>query len=151
MITDEANIVDIQAEIEGPVGTPYEGGVFRCKLAVENDFPNNPPKGTPLPHSGFFITKIFHPNVSEKGEICVNTLKKDWNPTAWSLYNILEVVKCLLIVPFPESSLNEQAGKLIMENYEEYFKHAKLITSLYATPKELKTLENVHCHPCRTP
>lgn len=30
-----------------------------------------------------------------------------------------------------------------MENYEEYFKHAKLITSLYATPKELKTLENV--------
>jgi ubiquitin-conjugating enzyme E2 S len=70
-------------------------------------------------------------------------LKKDWNPTQWSLYNILEVVKCLLIVPFPESSLNEQAGKLIMENYEEYFKHAKLITSLYATPKELKTLENV--------
>jgi ubiquitin-conjugating enzyme E2 S len=44
-------------------------------------------------------------------------LKKDWNPAAWSLYNILEVVKCLLIVPFPESSLNEQAGKLIMENY----------------------------------
>jgi ubiquitin-conjugating enzyme E2 S len=94
-------------------------------------------------HLGFFITKIFHPNVSEKGEICVNTLKKDWNPTNWSLYNILEVVKCLLIVPFPESSLNEQAGKLIMENYEEYFKHAKLITSLYATPKELKSLENV--------
>lgn len=81
----------------------------------------------------------------------MNTLKKDWNPTAWSLYNILEVVKCLLIVPFPESSLNEQAGKLIMENYEEYFKHAKLITSLYATPKELKTLENVPSPPCRTP
>ena len=113
--------------------------------------PQQPAQRYSPTHSGFFITKIFHPNVSEKGEICVNTLKKDWNPTAWSLYNILEVVKCLLIVPFPESSLNEQAGKLIMENYEEYFKHAKLITSLYATPKELKTLENVHCHPCRTP
>lgn len=93
---------------------------------------------------GFFITKIFHPNVSEKGEICVNTLKKDWDPTNWSLYNIFEVVKCLLIVPFPESALNEQAGKLFMDNYGEYFKHAKLITSLYATPKELKTLENVN-------
>lgn len=51
--------------------------------------------------------------MSEKGEICVNTLKKDWNPQAWSLYNIFEVahsliqvVKCLLIVPFPESALN---------------------------------------------
>lgn len=84
MIINESDATDIQADIEGPVGTPYEGGLFRCKLAVENDFPNNPPKG-------FFVTKIFHPNVSEKGEICVNTLKKDWNPAAWSLYNILEV------------------------------------------------------------
>ena len=73
------------------------------------------------------MTKIFHPNVSEKGEICVNTLKKDWNPQAWSIYNIFEVIKCLLIVPFPESSLNEEAGKLFMDDYKEYFKHAKLI------------------------
>jgi ubiquitin-conjugating enzyme E2 S len=29
---------------------------------------------------GFFETKIFHPNVSSLGEICVNTLKKDWQP-----------------------------------------------------------------------
>jgi len=48
MILNEVDITDIQAEIEGPVGTPYEGGIFRCKLAVENDFPNNPPKGMVL-------------------------------------------------------------------------------------------------------
>jgi ubiquitin-conjugating enzyme E2 S len=24
------------------------------------------------------LTKIFHPNVSKAGEICVNTLKRDW-------------------------------------------------------------------------
>lgn len=29
---------------------------------------------------GFFMTKIFHPNVANNGEICVNTLKKDWKP-----------------------------------------------------------------------
>lgn len=74
--------------------------------------------------------------MSEKGEICVNTLKKDWNPTAWSLRNIFEVIKCLLIVPFPESSLNEEAGKLFMENYDEYFKRAKLLTGIYAGKKE---------------
>ena len=45
IIINESDITDIQAEIEGPSGTPYEGGIFRCKLAVENDFPNNPPKG----------------------------------------------------------------------------------------------------------
>ena len=28
---------------------------------------------------GFFTTKIFHPNVSNVGEICVNALKRDWS------------------------------------------------------------------------
>lgn len=34
MIINENDATDIQADIEGPVGTPYEGGVFRCKLAI---------------------------------------------------------------------------------------------------------------------
>ena len=38
------------------------------------------------------LTKIFHPNIGPQGEICVNSLKKDWNPTSWSLYNIFEVI-----------------------------------------------------------
>ncbi len=41
----------------------------------------------------------------------------------------------MLIIPFPESALNEEAGKLFMENYDEYFKHAKLLTELYAMNK----------------
>ncbi len=65
------------------MSTPYEGGVFRCVLKIEDEFPQKPPKG-------YFITKIFHPNVSPAGEICVNILKKDWDPTNWSLRNILE-------------------------------------------------------------
>ena len=113
VIVNDLDILDIQADIEGPEGTPFEGGLFRCKLIVGDNFPSTPPKG-------YFLTKIFHPNISEKGEICVNSLKKDWNPLEWSLYNIFEVIKCLLIVPFPESALNEEAGKLFMENYEEF-------------------------------
>jgi len=54
-------------------GTPYAGGHFRVKVVLGKDFPSGPPKG-------FFLTKIFHPNVSHAGEICVNTLKKDWKP-----------------------------------------------------------------------
>ena len=53
-----------------------------------------------------------------------------------------QVIKCLLIVPFPESALNEEAGKLFMEDYKEYFKQARMLTQLYANPKELKSLEN---------
>lgn len=39
-----------------------------------------------------------------------------------------------MIEPFPESALNEEAGKLLLEDYEEYAKHAKLMTSIHAQP-----------------
>ncbi|CAB4286152.1 unnamed protein product [Prunus armeniaca] len=117
----------IYADIEGPAGTPYENGVFRMKLLLSRDFPHSPPKG-------YFLTKIFHPNIATNGEICVNTLKKDWNPSL-GLRHILIVVRCLLIEPFPESALNEQAGKMLLENYEEYAKHARLYTGIHAKSK----------------
>lgn len=92
IILNEENLTEIQSWIRGPGkthggfvrshallttyildGTPYEGGYFKVKLALDESFPDTPPKG-------HFITKIFHPNVSADGEICVNTLKKDWKP-----------------------------------------------------------------------
>ena len=127
-IINDEDPIDIQADIEGPEGTPYECGIFRVRLFIPNEFPQSAPKG-------FFLTKIFHPNVSEKGEICVNTLKRDWNPKQWSLYNLFEVIKCLLIVPFPQSSLNEEAGKMFMDNYDEYFRVAKMLTDIHAKKK----------------
>jgi len=87
-----------------------------------------------LPPKGYFLTKIFHPNVSEAGDICVSTLKKDWNPAKWSFINIFEAIKCLLIVPFPESSLNEEAGKLFMEDYESFKTEAEMVTMCHARP-----------------
>ncbi|XP_071707397.1 ubiquitin-conjugating enzyme E2 22-like [Rutidosis leptorrhynchoides] len=114
----------IFADIDGPAGTPYENGVFRMKLNLSRDFPHSPPKG-------YFLTKIFHPNIASNGEICVNTLKRDWNPSL-GLRHVLVVVRCLLIEPFPESALNEQAGKMLLENYEEYARHARLYTGIHA-------------------
>jgi hypothetical protein len=66
LVLNEADITDVQAEIEGPKGTPYEGGLFRCKLAVENDFPNNPPKGTPPPTKAISSLKSFIPTSPKK-------------------------------------------------------------------------------------
>ncbi|KAJ4978523.1 hypothetical protein NE237_009303 [Protea cynaroides] len=121
----------IFADIEGPAGTPYENGIFRMKLLLSRDFPHTPPKG-------YFLTKIFHPNIATNGEICVNTLKKDWNPSL-GLRHVLLVVRCLLIEPFPESALNEQAGKLLLENYDEYARHARLYTGIHALKSKPKS------------
>lgn len=113
------------------------------KLVLGKEFPTAPPKG-------FFLTKIFHPNVSQQGEICVNTLKKDWKPDLGIKHillvtrienlssvdvnhpHLLQTVKCLLIVPNPESALNEEAGKLLLEQYEDYFQRAKMMTEIHA-------------------
>ncbi|XP_063293254.1 ubiquitin-conjugating enzyme E2 S [Pelobates fuscus] len=121
---NEEDITDVQVSIEGPEGTPYAGGIFRMKLILGKDFPAAPPKG-------YFLTKIFHPNISTNGEICVNVLKKDWKAEL-GIRHVLLTIKCLLIHPNPESALNEEAGRLLLENYEEYASRAKLMTEIHA-------------------
>lgn len=90
--------------------------------------------------SGTMVSKIFHPNVSKQGEICVDTLKKGWTPETGISHILsvsapdvlkprhvsltlrlpfLQVIRCLLIAPNPESALDEEAGKLLLEAYED--------------------------------
>jgi len=157
-----------KAEIEGPEGTPYATKFYRLKLVLPSDYPNSPPRYAQffIIHNedvmnqstfysfilafisnrrGFFLTKIYHPNVDmSSGAICVNTLKKDWNPSV-TMSHVLSVIRCLLIVPFPESSLNDEAGKLFMESYEEYARRAKLMANVHGRPHSF--CENVLSPP----
>merc|ERR1712216_889245 len=121
---NEDNIADIQATMTGPESTPYEGGVFRVKLVLGPDFPQAAPRG-------YFLTKIFHPNIAPNGDICVNTLKRDWKPDT-TLKKILMVIRCLLIEPGPDSALNEEAAVLMQEDFEAYSKRARLMTKVHA-------------------
>jgi ubiquitin-conjugating enzyme E2 S len=68
---NEDDMTDIQAVIDGPPGTPYQGGQFRIKLVLSKDFPASPPKA-------FFLTKIFHPNVRLLG--LYSNLLKSFSP-----------------------------------------------------------------------
>lgn len=47
-------------------------------------------------YSGFFLTKIFHPNIATNGDICVNALKRDWDPTL-GLRHVL-IVRFIILV-----------------------------------------------------
>merc|ERR1719305_1573335 len=125
MISNADDPLDIQAIIEGPAQTPYEGGAYRVKICLGAEFPQQPPRA-------FFMTRIFHPNIAATGDVCVNTLKRDWDPQNWSIGHILQVIRCLLIVPFPESALNEEAGRLFMESYDEYASHAAMVNRVHA-------------------
>mmetsp|Transcript_21941 Transcript_21941/g.30146 ORF Transcript_21941/g.30146 Transcript_21941/m.30146 type:complete len:201 (-) Transcript_21941:117-719(-) len=124
--SEDNSVSEIYALISGPEETPFFGGKFKMKLVISEDYPNSPPRG-------FFLTKIFHPNIAANGDICVNTLKKDWNSEV-TLKHVLQVIRCLLIVPFPESSLNDEAGKLFMDSYEEFAVRARIMTEVHAIP-----------------
>ena len=106
---------------------------------LPSDYPSAPPKG-------YFLTRIYHPNISKAGEICVNTLKKDWQ-SSLGIGHVLQVVRCLLINPFPESALNEEAGKDFMEDYEEYTKKAKMFTEVHARPKAAASSDSAEGEP----
>jgi ubiquitin-conjugating enzyme E2 S len=45
-----------------------------------------------------------------------------------------QTIKCLLIVPNPESALNEEAGKLLLEQYDDYCRRARMMTEIHAAP-----------------
>lgn len=47
---------------------------------------------SPACSAGYFLTKIFHPNVSKTGEICVNVLKRDWKSDL-GLRHVLVIIR----------------------------------------------------------
>jgi len=128
-VTDD--LMDIRAKIDGPQGTPYENGIFYVRVLLSDEFPITPPKA-------FFLTKVFHPNVNlETGEICVDTLKRDWSSNL-GIRHVLLVIRCLLIHPNPESALNEEAGRLLLHegDYLDFAQRAKIFTQIYAQPSQ---------------
>jgi ubiquitin-conjugating enzyme E2 S len=119
--------------MEGPADTPYVGKYFLLRFTFGPDFPNTPP-------TAHFLTKVYHPNVDiSTGAICVNTLKRDWK-ASHTMKHCLAVIRCLLLEPFPESSLNEEAGKLFMESYQEYFKRTKLHADIHGRVTSIKPI-----------
>ncbi len=45
-----------------------------------------------------------------------------------------QTIKCLLIYPNPESALNEEAGKMLLEQYDDYSSRAQMMTDIHAKP-----------------
>ncbi|WPA95850.1 uncharacterized protein RHO25_000454 [Cercospora beticola] len=111
--------------LAGPTHTPFAAGVWKLHLAIPDNYPQQPPTAN-------FRTKIFHPNVNEKGQICVETLKRDWD-SKLTLRDVLVTISCLLIQPNPDSALNAEAGALIQQDYDAFAQRVELMTSIHAS------------------
>lgn len=114
-LINEDNLFEWEVAIFGPPHTLYEAGYFKAHVKFPPDYPYSPP-------SIRFLTKVWHPNVYENGDLCISILHppiddpqsgelpcERWNPTQ-NVRTILLSVISLLNEPNTFSPANVDAS-----------------------------------------
>ncbi|EEQ89171.2 ubiquitin-conjugating enzyme E2 G2 [Blastomyces dermatitidis ER-3] len=120
-----------EALIQGPEGTPFEGGVFAAELKFPRDYPLSPPT------MKFLGGGVWHPNVYPNGTVCISILhppgddpnhyehaSERWSPIQ-SVEKILISVMSMLAEPNDESPANVEAAKMWRDQRSEYEKRVR--------------------------
>jgi ubiquitin-protein ligase len=111
--------------IFGPDDSPYSGGVYKLKILFPTEYPFKCPNVT-------FLTKIYHPNISESGVICLDILKTNWSP-ALTVTKVLLSICSLLTDPNPKDPLVPAIADLYTNDRQQYEENARSWTMKYAT------------------
>lgn len=115
------------ASIVGPRGTPYEAGIFFLSVDFPEDYPFSPPAIK-------FLTKIYHMNVGEDGEIQLDILGQNWSPALTVAKVLLSIVSLLSHPdPDPETALRKDLAELHESNRAKYAANAAGFTHVHAT------------------
>ncbi|XP_064474535.1 ubiquitin-conjugating enzyme E2 R2-like isoform X1 [Ornithodoros turicata] len=114
-LVNEDNLFEWEVAIFGPPDTLYEGGYFKAHMKFPPDYPYSPPTVR-------FLTKVWHPNVYENGDLCISILHppiddpqsgelpcERWNPTQ-NVRTVLLSVISLLNEPNTFSPANVDAS-----------------------------------------
>ncbi|XP_077592768.1 ubiquitin-conjugating enzyme E2 L3a isoform X2 [Stigmatopora nigra] len=129
---DESNILVWQGLIV-PESPPYDKGAFRVAINFPSEYPFKPPRIT-------FMTKIYHPNVDEKGHVCLGIISvENWKPatrtlqgdasTVWlRLFAVIQCLISLVNVPQPERPLRAELANEYTENRTQFLKNAEEFT-----------------------
>ena len=96
---DEQNILSWTGLIV-PDNVPYNKGAFKIEINFPAEYPFKPPKLT-------FKTKIYHPNIDEKGQVCLPIINaENWKP-ATKTDQIIHSLVALVNDPEPVSLMIE--------------------------------------------
>lgn len=122
----DKDVFNWHIHILGPAGTVYEGGFFTLNFYFPFDYPLKPPKCS-------FETKIYHPNIGTKGEICYD-FKKEWEPIK-NIKSIIEEIYYLLRNPSPDDPMLADIAYQYKFDLPAFCKTAKEFTKKYAISK----------------
>ena len=114
---DDSNMFKWAGTVTGPEGSPYEGGTFFLKIDFPSDYPFKPPKIV-------FQTKIYHPNINSKGEICLDILKDQWSPSH-TISAVLVSLQNLFTDPNINDPLEAEIAALYKADKAKYDETAK--------------------------
>merc|ERR1712144_79899 len=125
-----------EVNLDGPKGSPYEGGVWRVRVELPDNYPYKSP-------SIGFVNKIFHPNVDEgSGSVCLDVINQTWTPM-YDLINVFEVfLPQLLLYPNPTDPLNGEAAALLMREPERYKIKVRDYVQRYALPENIDNVRS---------
>ncbi|KRZ14210.1 Ubiquitin-conjugating enzyme E2 L3, partial [Trichinella zimbabwensis] len=108
-----------------PDKEPYCKGGFRVQIDFPAEYPFKPPKIS-------FLTKIYHPNVDEKGQLCLPLiLPENWKP-ATKTEHIIDSLISLVNQPEPEHSLRTELAEEYTKDRKKFMKNAEEYTKKYA-------------------
>lgn len=93
-------------------GTLWHTAALKLRMTFPAQYPVQAPKVR-------FITPVFHPNVYNSGEICLDILGPKYTPV-FDIIGILNSIRSLLEDPNPNSPANTEAAQLYQENRSEY-------------------------------
>ena len=120
----EDDVMEWEATLMGPVGSVYEGGVFKLTIIFPSDYPFKPPKIK-------FETSIYHPNINASGGICLDILKDNWSP-ALTISKVLLSICSLLNDPNPDDPLVPDIAEQYVKNRAAYDIAAREWTARFA-------------------
>ncbi|CAG8409463.1 unnamed protein product [Penicillium salamii] len=126
-LAEEGDVYNWKIHMEGPEGSPYHKGNFLVKLSLPTEYPFKPPTVS-------FVTKIYHPNVTndDKGSMCLGMLRADeWKPSS-KIAAVLQFARQLLSEPMPDDAVEGRIAEQYKNDRPRYEEVAREWTRKHA-------------------
>jgi len=104
-----------------PDKAPYNKGAFKVEITFPVEYPFKPPKIN-------FKTKIYHPNIDEKGQVCLPIIaSENWKP-ATRTEQVIQALVALVNDPEPDHPLRADLAEEYSKNKKQFLKNAEDFT-----------------------